>query len=475
MSDKETILDLPSAVETEEDILGTCLQEGNVWWHKVEQAAEGVPIEELFFNNEHRIVAKSMSELYHNKTPITLSTLTDSLSMRRESNILVPTVQGYLAVLASAATLRSLDDLSAAVKVLVEKKKLRSMIIKLRTTVQDATTATKNPNEIADQLRKIATEDSMLSTDIKTFGEQIEKYEAESGLAVSVRASSGIKSLDDRLQGGFGAGSLSIIAARPKVGKTTVMLNAMLQNIQDGLVVVFASLELGHKELYSKMLSSLSLLPQRDIARVMDGNDIRKIFTDDEIVNYKDADEELRSASFYPLFTRDLTHGVDTIIAAAYQAQFNHPDKKVVVYIDYAQLLVEGVQNRTAEIGQVSRKLKIFAQDIDGPVIMAAQVNRDSNKSEDDGMPRPHHLRESGDLEQTADNVIMLNRKSLQDENAPDFVMDVWLALVRTGEAGFCQAYYKADIQYVSDISEAADIMNNAPALDPDDVPEEEF
>lgn len=453
---KNDIIDLPSAVETEQDILGTCLQEGAVWWRKVEQAAEGIDIIDLFFEPDHRLVARAMSSLYNNDKHITVSSVTDEVILNRESNNLIPSVQGYLSILQSSATLHSPDDVASAAKTLVEKQRLRELTRGMRDTIKVATTEQPNPNEIASTLRQLASEQSMMTTDIKTFGELIEKHEAESGLAVSVRASSGIKSLDMRLQGGFGSGSLSIIAARPKVGKTTVMLNAILANLTEGLVVVFASLELGYKELYSKLLSAQSMVPQRDIADMLDNKRKKDSFSPEDIEELDRAEAELKSALFYPLFTNDITHGVDTIIAAAWQAQQRHPDRKLVLYIDYAQLLVEGVANRTAEIGQMSRKLKVFAQEIDGPVIMAAQVNRDSGKNDDDGMPKPHQLRESGDLEQTADNVIMLNRKALQDETQPDHIMDVWLALVRTGEAGFCQAFYSPKIQYVTDLEEAS-------------------
>lgn len=457
MAEKDNIIDLPSALEIEQDILGTCLQEGAVWWRKVEQAAEGIEISDLFFESDHRLVAKAISALYNGGTPITVTTVSDEVILHRESNNLVPTVSGYLSILQTSATLRSADDVSAAAKKLVEKQRLRSLMGGMRELVKIAGEDQPNPNEIASGLRVLASEQSMMTTDIKTFGEQIEKHEAEEGLSVSVRASSGVKSLDLRLQGGFGAGSLSIIAARPKVGKTTVMLNAILANLADGLVVVFASLELGYKELYSKLLSALSMVPQRDIADMLDNKRDRDSFSPEDGEELRRAEAELRAAMFYPIFTNDITHGVDTIIAAAWQAQQRHPNLKMVLYIDYAQLLVEGVANRTAEIGQVARKLKVFAQEIDGPVIMAAQVNRDSGKNEEDGMPKPHQLRESGDLEQTADNVIMLNRKALQDETQPDYIMDMWLALVRTGVAGECQAYYNPTIQYVTDLSEASE------------------
>ena len=451
----ESIIDLPAAVELEQDILGTCLVEGSVWWRKVEQAAEGIEITDLFFEPDHRLVAKAMSALYNNGTPITSSSVIDEVLLHRESNSLVPSVPAYISILQASGSLRSPDEVSSAAKKLVEKQRLRSFISGMREQVKIAGQDQPNPNEIASALRSLASDQSMMTTDIKTFGEQLDYHEEQSGLAVSVRASSGVRSLDLRLQGGFGSGSLTIIAARPKVGKTTVMLNAILANLQDGLVVVFASLELGYKEVYSKMMSALSMVPQRDIADWLDNKRKLESFEPDEIEELERAKSELRAAMFYPMFTNDITHGVDTIIAGAWQAQQRHPDRKMVVYIDYAQLLVEGVANRTAEIGQVARKLKVFAQEVDVPVIMAAQVNRDSGKNEEDGMPKPHQLRESGDLEQTADNVIMLNRKALQDETQPEHVMDMWLALVRSGEAGECQAYYNPRIQYVTDIQEA--------------------
>ena len=200
---KSSIIDLPSAVETEQDVLGTCLQEGAVWWRKVEQAAEGVEIDDLFFESDHRLVAKAISSLFNNGSHITVSSVTDEVLLHRESNELVPSVSEYLSILQSSATLRSADEVSTAAKILVSKHRLRKMIVEMQSLTKRASNEQPNPNEIASELRKLASDQSMMTTDIKTFGELIEKYEAESGLAVSVRASSGIKSLDMRLQGGF--------------------------------------------------------------------------------------------------------------------------------------------------------------------------------------------------------------------------------------------------------------------------------
>jgi replicative DNA helicase len=122
-----------------------------------------------------------------------------------------------------------------------------------------------------------------------------------------------------------------------------------------------------------------------------------------------------------------------------------------IVVIDYLQLLQPSRRrdNRTQEVTEISRDLKIFAKELNVPVIALAQLNRDIEKRSDK-IPQLSDLRESGAIEQDADVILFIHRHETNDQDAPTHAADLVIAKQRNGPTGkvplvFHKAYARFD------------------------------
>lgn len=201
---------------------------------------------------------------------------------------------------------------------------------------------------------------------------------------------------------GFHKTELTIIAARPAVGKTALILNFMLRQIKQDIPVLMFSLEMSKKSLYKRLLSIISGV---DAGKINKGQ-----------LSESEVEKIIAAADFLLERKRDKLFIIDkssiTINDMIVEAKTMKNKGIQVIYIDYLQLLnTESVyKNRAIEMGEISRNLKILAKELDVAVVAVAQLNREvehrTNKR-----PNLADLRDSGEIEQNADNVWFLYRE----------------------------------------------------------------
>ena len=449
MSDEQYTL--PSAIEQEADVLGTCLAEGTSWWRRVEHLMDGASdVSELFYEQNHYLVAGAIKRVVEENGALSIASVTDMLLNAPDgsSDRLAPDVGTYLTHLQARGALRNLSELSSSVDVLNQKLQLRNQLRGIEEIQRVIKRDQPHPNEISAELRQISLNASV-SQETPTFGEIIDAMELRDGLGVAHRMSTGIEDMDALFRGGLEPGRLCIVGARPKVGKTTFMFNLALQALAQDYVVVFASLEIGERELWSKLLSAQSMVNQSKIQQMLDNKITINDFSVEEQERIEEAKAGLKSADLHTMFAGNLQHGVDSIISSTMRVMQRHPDRPIIIFVDYLQLLSDDPYNKAAAIGVISRKLKLFCIEMDVIAVVASQINR---AGAEDGMPSPHQLKESGSIEQDADIVMILNRPSLQDQTQPEHIMDIWVALNRYGASGWVKAYYMPEIQTITDM-----------------------
>jgi replicative DNA helicase len=231
----------------------------------------------------------------------------------------------------------------------------------------------------------------------------------------------GLKPLDDHLDG-FQPSELSIIAARPSIGKTAFSLHCLLTAAQAGFPGAFISLEMGQSQIESRLLSNLSTVPLWKIRKgFLDSGEWDKITAGSNILN---------SLPLRFIFgVRNLREVISSMIGLA------ENEGAKILFLDYLQLVkAEGAQNREREISMISGELKSLAVSLRVPVIALSQLSRAPEKR-DDRRPGLADLRDSGSLEQDADNVILLFR---EDINKPRGEVEFIVAKGRnTGTATF--------------------------------------
>jgi replicative DNA helicase len=231
----------------------------------------------------------------------------------------------------------------------------------------------------------------------------------------------------DELLSGLQPDTLNIVGARPSMGKTAFALGAATHvAINDGLPVLFFSLEMGHKELTGRILSAE--------ARV----DSKKLRTGD--LSETDWSKIGRAIGRLdaPLYLDDNPNvTVMEIRAKARRMKARHGGLGLIV-VDYLQLMSGrlGAENRQVEVSELSRGLKILARELRVPILALSQLSRNL-ESRADKRPMLSDLRESGSIEQDADVVMFIYRDEVYNPDSSDRgAAEVIVAKHRNGPIG---------------------------------------
>ena len=203
----------------------------------------------------------------------------------------------------------------------------------------------------------------------------------------------------DRLIGGLFPGELVVLAARPRMGKTSLAIQITTFFALRKRKVLFASLEMAPVELTMRMLCAKAGV---DSNRVRTG-----MLNENDLKTMSAAAEELHKATF----TIDGRPGL-TVANIRAEARRRHGKEPLsLIVVDYLQRLVPNDPRlkRHEQVGQMSGDLKRLALELQVPVLAVAALNRETESSSD-RRPRLSHLRESGDIEFDADVVMLLHR-----------------------------------------------------------------
>jgi replicative DNA helicase len=235
----------------------------------------------------------------------------------------------------------------------------------------------------------------------------------------------------DSLTGGFQPGSLNIIAARPSVGKTAFALNiASYAAVYEGVPTLIFSLEMSGDQIATRMLSSLARVNIRELVKRR--NLDNALWTDmtsaaSELCNSSIFIDDSSMLSTFELRSRCL------------RFMSRHIGKRCLVVIDYLQLMTSGNkrgENRNQEVADISRMLKGIARECDIPVIALSQLSRKVEERGAEKRPMLSDLRDSGAIEQDADVVAFLYRKSYQDLDSGDNTAELLVEKHRNGPTG---------------------------------------
>lgn len=219
-----------------------------------------------------------------------------------------------------------------------------------------------------------------------------------SGEGIGLR--SGFTELD-QITRGLLPGQLVLLAARPGMGKTALALTAARQIAQAGSRVAIVSLEMARQELFLRLLTQVSHV---DLHQIASGRI--------PAAQYGELAEAACQIGQLPLSIIDRpTLTVSQIRALARQIQAVRTPPLALVVVDYLQLIVpeHRHESRVVEIGEISRRLKALARELEVPVVCSAQLSR-AVEGRSDKRPVLSDLRDSGCLEQDADLVLLLYR-----------------------------------------------------------------
>lgn len=273
--------------------------------------------------------------------------------------------------------------------------------------------------QFADSLRKEIEADrgtQHISEVINDLGEQVSELIRRKAEGKTLRVPTGFYSLDYATYGGFNSGNLVILAARPSVGKTAVMLQMAKAAATHGKAVNLFNLEMTNTELAQRFLFSTELVTPIQMAK-----------GDIEWTAFENASAQF---SGKPIYLNDSASTADEIIARiTLNSQAGRCD---IAFIDYLGLISMGSKVPLYQaIADTTKRLKQTAKACRIPIVLLCQLNRAS--ASENRSPMLYDLRDSGSIEQDADIVLMLERSASSVEGRD---VDMWIRKNRQGKAG---------------------------------------
>jgi replicative DNA helicase len=353
---------------------------------------------EDFFRYEHGLVYRAMGVLHQRRVPIDLMTVKDVLE--REGS-LEQVKLAYLSQLPDGVP-RSTNILHYSNVVIdyASKRRLRQVCRDVIEQTEGNASSEDVATELVEharsciRLRGCSGESlaTALQVMVSSLDDEVERF------------GSGITGLE-KLDVAFRPGELMLLAGRPSHGKTALALHMAKSVAEQGLSVFFASLEMTKDALSMRWLSSHSGV---SFASLRSGN-LSK-------TDYKKVSKSLEHLSSLPITVDDHAAIDLTDLRRALIG------KKSLLIVDYLQLVkppIHRAQNRSQEVGAISRGLKAIAHDLKIPVLALCQLNRQVEQI--GGEPSTSHLRDSGELEQDSDVIVFVSRPHLfNDSELPD-------------------------------------------------------
>ena len=430
----------PRSLEIERAVLGACI---------LSKEALGESIEIIspsdFSDSANRILYSVLTDMYIANKPVDVVTVGEELRSKRIFERLGGAA--FLTEMVSAVVSTANVSYYAGI---VREYSVRRRLVEAGNAIMNIARDFNKPiPDILEEAEKLIFDagQNRNSTEFRHVRELIgpvfvsleERYR-DTGVRVSGYPT-GFTDLDN-FTGGLQPGSLSIIAARPSMGKTALALNiAQFGGGEANPPVLIFSVEMPASQLVQRMLSAESRVDLSKLARGM--------FDTSQFEQIRQACNVVANRNIFIDDTSQLT-ALD-FLARCRRFKNRYPALSLVV-VDYLQLMSAGAkrtEGRQQEVSDISRILKATAREINCPVVALSQLSR-ASEQRTDKKPQLSDLRDSGAIEQDADLVIMLYRADYYTENEnndlTDSKADIRIAKNRNGSTGVFHLTFKREI-----------------------------
>lgn len=440
----------PQNTDVEASLLGSLLIDGEAFI----KIADSLQSDD-FYDGRHKVIFNAMRVLHDKRSPVDILTLSEQL----RSTDQLDSVGGasYLTELTNevptAAHLEQYADIVA------DKAIRRRLILASNDIASIGADEKKNLQELIEEAETRLFEVSQrhVRQDITSLesilGDSFDRLDDLHRNKGGIRGiPTGLRDFD-KLLAGLQRSDLIVIAARPSMGKTALMLNLALNiatKAKQGSVLIF-SLEMSKEQLVDRLLAAEA------------GVDAWKLRTGEGL---DDKDFERLSAGMgqlaeAPIFIDD-TSGITVSDLRTKARRLHHAHPLAVIMVDYLQLMSGGSRfaataNRVQEISEISRSLKILARELNVPVVALSQLSR-SVESRSPQIPQLADLRESGSIEQDADIVAFLYREEYYNPDTDkQNVTEILVKKHRNGPTRNIDLYFDRQQQRFRDLDTTHD------------------
>ena len=421
----------PHSVEAEQALLGGLMLDEDAWLRVADRVAAAD-----FYRPAHRVVFEVMSDLADRNEPLDVITISEALSARAlldkaggnaylaelvDGSAGAANVYAYAGIVQEQATLRRLIGVAGEISE-------AAFLPEGRSSAEVLDYAEQQVFEISEGRLKesVPRHVGHLADTVADTLDRLAKY----GSTVTGVAS-GFNDLDE-ITAGFQRSDLVIVAARPSMGKTALLVNMAEHAVlaaadevaaEDGRVgdaVLIFSMEQPADQLVMRMLSSLGRIDQ---TRMRTGK-----LHEDDWHRFASARTQIKDT---PLYIDDTPALTPNDLRARARRVAREAGGLKMLMVDYLQLMRPSGKhdNRTGEISEISRSLKAIAKEFRCPLVACSQLNR-SLESRTDKRPYMSDLRESGAIEQDADVILFIYRDEVYNPDS----LDKGLAEINVGK-----------------------------------------
>ena len=436
---------MPQSIEAEKAVLSCLLMDPS---STMDLAFSKIPNEASFYFVPHQKIFACLKEMRNEMMPhiIDLITVTDTLGRKQ----LLEPVGGeeYLNHLLNVVPTTA--NIERYIESVLDAHILRSMIVTCSEIVNKCFDANDNIEELIDSIERKVLEVTELRTDTYVqsirdlmkgainYLDDLSKKKPE-----AIGLSTGFD-IDKKITG-LKPGELSVLAARPSIGKTALALDiARNVSVDGGNAVGIFSLEMGSYQVVLRLLCGAARIDLKD---VRDGNLTQSQWANDIM----GAAGKLSAASIFI----DDTPQISSLELRQKARRMKQDHNIALIIIDYLQLMrpvgINKSTSREQEVSKLSADIKSLAKELNIPVLLLCQLNR---QAEQGGQPKLSHLRESGAIEQDADVVMLLHREreidrdsstSMDQDNSEGIESKLVVAKNRNGETGIINLSFKPE------------------------------
>ena len=437
---------MPQSPDAERAVLGAILINNHAFYRII-----GTIDTEDFFRDAHRTIFATMRRMAENSRDIEPLTLKEELAKHAQ----LEQIGGVAYVTSLMDVVPDVANVERYAQIVKEKSMLRRLIVMGNSVMRAALDAPSEPTEVLNiaekslyEIAEGATDKGFVSLDRITRANMtaIEQIHSNAGRLVT-----GLPTGYDRfneMTSGFQPGDLIILAARPSMGKTSLMMN-IAETIalpgKDGQpragerlysVGVF-SLEMSKEQIGLRILSSESGVSNHLIRSGMLSER-----------NWRELAEASARLAKGKNFIDD-TPGMDPLEMRAKARRLKMEVGLDLVMVDYLQLMaIKGkIESRQQEVSQISRSLKAIAKELHVPLLSLSQLSRRSEQRTGDHRPQLSDLRESGSIEQDADLVAFIYRDEVYNKETEEKgIAEIIIAKQRNGPIGDFKLVFRNDI-----------------------------
>ena len=394
---------VPYNTEAEIYVLGSVFID-----NKIIDGLIGKLVEDDFYEPRHTMIYRAMVNLRNNGNKIEILAVVEELKRLNYADI--QNVSNYLVEIVDSVPSTASVDLY--IEIVEEKAIERKLLHNMQELSDDILNHKYELNDMLDKVEDRIKEVTKLrrTSEFKTLAQAADDvYEKINSFIGKDRDIIGLDTGYPNLNKatlGFQKGDLMILAARPAVGKSSYAINLALQVAkQNNAHVAFFSLEMSIEQLMMRIYAYQAAL---DLSKIRSGN-----LNSDELLLLSLAKEELKRYNLY--FDVSSSSNIADIITKC--RQLHQAGKLDFVVIDYLQLINSDNSrgNRQEEVSKISRQLKMLAQELEVPILALSQLSR-GLEGRENKTPQLSDLRESGSIEQDADIVYFIYRRSDVEE-----------------------------------------------------------